>query len=92
MSRSVWRYTGPLRYEEVESRPGSSLKAEEPAKACGYGPLENVESCVFPNPSASFDFFFVRGNPIFVFRADLSRLVEVGAVVIMVGAWVQLVT
>lgn len=88
LSRSGWRCTGPLRYDDIESRPGSSLAAEEPAKACEYGPFACPKSGVFPKPNISLDFFLTNKPG---FRADLSRLEEVvGAVVIIVGAWVRL--
>lgn len=62
---------------------------EELAKGCEYRPFAYPESC---KPSTSLDFFLIKGNPNVEFRADLSRLEEVvGAVVMIVGAWVQLV-
>ena len=86
MSCSDGLFVVPLWYVEVERRPGSSWLRREWPKVCENGIFARPDPLALPMLITSLDAFLESGLRSRLLRADFSRLVLVGAVVIMVGA------
>lgn len=86
MSCSDGLFVVPLWYVEVERRPGSSWLRRVWPKVCESGVFVRPDPLALPMFTTSRDAFLESGFRSRLLRADFSRLVFVGAVVIIVGA------